>query len=54
VGSSFFNPSSPPLLSNYSTLDRREKKIVSEGKGFLNKVKGWKGSNIIIRLLHAE
>lgn len=55
LGSSLFHPS-PPLFffSNPLTLHKREKRIERKGKCSLNKFKGGKGVNVIIRLLAAD
>jgi hypothetical protein len=55
MGSSFFHCSStflPPF--HPLTLDRREKRRERKGERFLNKARGQKRDNIIIRLLPAD
>ena len=48
VGSFFFH------LFNPLTLDRRERRIERKRKRSLNKVRGWEGGDVIVRLLYAD
>jgi hypothetical protein len=54
VGSAFFHPS-PPLFFfhpfNLLTLDKREERIARKGRRSLNKVRGGKVADVIIRIL---